>query len=387
MGDIDFWKSELDKKLGELKEHLDELDSQHIRVRQALAACDEPLSISEQCLAHRNQRQGIDRCDDNVQKHLGLEVETLQKSGALLRQTSLQSEVITSFVLFWWVMAQHGTALCGAEPCRAITHSKQKRNPRKPHFEFWYTFQEEIRQMKKTKYNIEKDLVDKEAAMNIDNETSHLKVTGPKKKSRETRYAVSKAKDSFTPSAWQENTEQNLEWANGQIKACLALQAQVDTVLAHVASHLRSQKDLTDRAFDRRIDEVKNAKLLLEKQLSETVVKINEMDESIRSVERAIAAKQGPLATCQQKIQQRKQRPNIEHVSDAVEAQLHTEAAHLIDTINKLEECLARNKSSYAALVKTKLELEAQIDVKANSVFIDEVKCMTIRRGMNMQAY
>ena len=66
---------------------------------------------------------------------------------------------------------------------------------------------------------------------------------------------------------------------------------------------------------------------------------------------------------------------------------MHTEAAHLIDTINKLEECLARNKSSYAALMKTRLELEAQIDVKANSVFIDEVKCMTIRRGMNMQAY
>lgn len=59
----------------------------------------------------------------------------------------------------------------------------------------------------------------------------------------------------------------------------------------------------------------------------------------------------------------------------------------MIETINKLEECLARNKGCYAALMKTKLELEAQIDVKANSVFIDEVKCMTIRRGMNMQAY
>ena len=243
MGDINFWKSELDKKLGELKEHLDELDSQHIRVRAALSACDEPLSISEQCLAHRGQRQGIDRCDDNVEKHLNLEVETLQKSAALLRQTSLQSE-------------------------------------------------EEIRQMKKTKHNIEKDLVGKEVAMDIDNETSNLKVTGPKKKSRETRYAVNKPKDTFSPSTWQENTEQNLEWANGQIKACLALQAQVDTVLAHVASHLRSQKDLTDRAFDRRIDEVKKAKLLLEKQLAETIVKINEMDESILSVERAIAAKQ-----------------------------------------------------------------------------------------------
>ena len=146
--------------------------------------------------------------------------------------------------------------------------------------------------MKKTKYNIEKDLVDKEAAMDIDHETSHLKVTGPMKKSRETRYPVPKPKNSFTPSAWQENTERNLEWANRQIKACLALQAQVDTVLAHTASHLRSQKDLADRAFDRRIDEVKTAKLSLEKQLAETIVKIGEMEESIKSIERGIAAKQ-----------------------------------------------------------------------------------------------
>ena len=96
---------------------------------------------------------------------------------------------------------------------------------------------------------------------------------------------------------------------------------------------------------------------------------------------------QGPLATCQGKIQQRKQRPNIEHVVDDVEAQLHHEAANLIETINKLEQALAKNKSCHASLMKTRLELEAQIDVKANSIFIDEVKCMSIRQGMNMQAY
>ena len=61
VGDISFWKAELQKKLGGLKTHLDELESQHIRVQQAFSAISEPLSISEQCLAHRNQRQGIDR--------------------------------------------------------------------------------------------------------------------------------------------------------------------------------------------------------------------------------------------------------------------------------------------------------------------------------------
>ena len=55
---------------------------------------------------------------------------------------------------------------------------------------------------------------------------------------------------------------------------------------------MKSQKDLTDRAFERRLDEVKNAKELLEKQLAETIVKIGEVEESTKSVERAIAAKQ-----------------------------------------------------------------------------------------------
>ena len=91
--------------------------------------------------------------------------------------------------------------------------------------------EEEIRQMKKNRYNIEKDLVDKEAAMDIDQETAQLKVSGPMKKSRETRYPAAKQKQSFTPSTWQENTEKNLELANHQIKSCLGLQAQSDTVL------------------------------------------------------------------------------------------------------------------------------------------------------------
>ena len=121
---------------------------------------------------------------------------------------------------------------------------------------------------------------------------THLFFTGPRKKTNETRYPVPKPKQTFTPHSWQDFTEKNLEWANAQIKNCLALQAQTDTVLAHVASHLRSQKDLCDRAFDRRIEEVKQAKLLLEKQLAETVVKISEMEDSIKNVERGIAAKQ-----------------------------------------------------------------------------------------------
>ena len=66
----------------------------------------------------------------------------------------------------------------------------------------------------------------------------------------------------------------------------------------------------------------------------------------MQSLERAIAAKQGPLATCQRKIQQRKQRPSIELVADDVEAQLYHEAQNLVEDINKLEGHLARYKQT-----------------------------------------
>ena len=41
---------------------------------------------------------------------------------------------------------------------------------------------DELRLLQKTKSEIEKDLLDKEAAMDIDEQTARLKITAPKKK-------------------------------------------------------------------------------------------------------------------------------------------------------------------------------------------------------------
>ena len=87
------------------------------------------------------------------------------------------------------------------------------------------------------------------------------------------------------------------------------------------------------------------------------------------------------------KIQQRKARPNVELVLDDVDRQLHLEAQNLVENINKLEMCLIKSKNSFAALQKSRLELENQIAVKANSIYIDEVKCMTIRQSVQHQAF
>lgn len=252
--------------------------------------------------------------------------------------------------------------------------------------------QEEIRLLQKSRHGIERDLKDKEVAIKIDEKSSILKINGPDQKSIKNqlgrnRYPIEKTGSVFSPADWQEFSERNLEVANSHLKSAISLQSTVDGILGHIASHLRSQFDLTERAFDRRIREVKEAKQLLEQQLAETMVKIGEMEESVLALEKAILAKQAPLATCQARIQQRKQRPNIELVLDDVDVQLHNEAQNLIESINKLEAHLVKSRNCFASLQKSRLELETQIGIKANSIFIDEVKCKTIRQAIVIQAY
>ena len=67
------------------------------------------------------------------------------------------------------------------------------------------------------------------------------------------RYAaVSKAgKQPFTTEDWASFSERNLGLAKRAISNALQLQSSVDVILARNTANLKTQKDLTDRAFNR----------------------------------------------------------------------------------------------------------------------------------------
>jgi len=51
--DINFWKTELELKLAELTAENDTLINYKSRLEKTLAACEEPLAISQECLLNR----------------------------------------------------------------------------------------------------------------------------------------------------------------------------------------------------------------------------------------------------------------------------------------------------------------------------------------------
>ena len=79
-GDVEFWRGELDNKLGQLKEEISNMTNLKIRVDSEAKSCTEPINIAQQCVTFRGGRQGCDLIRDDVDVSLDRELDHLKMS-------------------------------------------------------------------------------------------------------------------------------------------------------------------------------------------------------------------------------------------------------------------------------------------------------------------
>ena len=114
---------------------------------------------------------------------------------------------------------------------------------------------------------------------------------------------------------------------------------------------------------------------------------IQQMEDNIDKIEKAIVAKEPPLMVAQTRLGNRSSRPDIELCRDPVQYRLIEEVNQIEDSVRKLQVRHAQSVVSLKALVRQKLDLEEDIDVKSNTLFIDETECMGMRKSINIQSY
>ena len=68
--DIAFWKGELDKETDDIINESEALNRTKAALEKALAETENPLHVAQECLFHREKRQGIDLVHDNVEREL-----------------------------------------------------------------------------------------------------------------------------------------------------------------------------------------------------------------------------------------------------------------------------------------------------------------------------
>uniref|UniRef100_A0A1Y1MRG8 Tektin n=3 Tax=Photinus pyralis TaxID=7054 RepID=A0A1Y1MRG8_PHOPY len=111
------------------------------------------------------------------------------------------------------------------------------------------------------------------------------------------------------------------------------------------------------------------------------------MTRNILKLEKSIVEKEGYMALAHTRLGRRAQRPGMELCRDLVETKLVNEVRELRENCFMLQQMLSEAQASLRYLLKTQIQLEEDINVKTNTLKIDEVDCMTLRQSMDYHAY
>ncbi|TNN19772.1 Tektin-1 isoform 2 [Schistosoma japonicum] len=336
IANIKYWKSEVNKKLQDITEETEILDEYFVRLRKTLEATEEPLHFAQQCLLSRERRTGIDLVHDDAQKELIKEIEIIKGAQAILQRTIEQAK-------------------------------------------------EQLRLNRKVIYNLKKDSSDKLQAQQLDEYALSLKPTDDSLSGSTQLPKI--VPHSFTPEEWQTFSINSIENGDRQLQNSHELRSIIDGVIQQVAADIKRQIEATNRALNKRISETRSSKAKLEEHLSAVIKEISDIEDTLHQLEKAIKDKDGILRLAGTRLGIRRERPNVELCRDPADFRLIQEVEEIKRDIEQLKQRLHAAHASLKALLRRQLDLEEEIQIKAATLFIDEVQCMGIRGSIKFTAF
>ncbi|XP_007943778.1 tektin-3 [Orycteropus afer afer] len=330
VNDIGFWKSEILHEMDEMIGETNALTDLKKRLERALMETEAPLQVARECLFHREKRMGIDLVHDEVEKQLLMEVDI-----TLCCEERMKLHL--------------DKAIAQLASDRAAQHE------------------------------LEKDLSDKQAAYRIDDKCHHLRNT-----SEGVSYFRGVENVDATvsvPESWAKFTDDNILRSQSERAASAKLREDIENLLVVTANEMWNQFNKVNLSFTNRIAETADAKNKIQIHLAKTLQEIFQTEMTIESIRKAIRDKSAFLKVAHTRLDERTRRPNIELCRDMAQLRLVNEVHEVDDTIQTLQQRLRDAEDTLQSLVHTKATLEHDLAVKANSLYIDQEKCMGMRKS------
>ncbi|XP_068279597.1 tektin-4 [Nyctibius grandis] len=325
---IRFWKADLQKEIEDLDAETGLLAAQKLRLERALDATEVPYAIATDNLQCRERRQPPDLVSDEVESELLKETELIRNIQELLKRTLMQ----------------------------AANQMRLNRD------------QKEVCEM---------DWSDKVETYNIDSNCGRYS-----NQSTNIQFHPSSVKfeaSISTPETWAKFSHDNIYRAEQEKLASINLRALIDNILHDVSKDLRTQCAAVNEAFAKHCEELDDTKLKLEYHLEKVLKEIGNQEANIAALKQAIKDKEAPMKVAQTRLYDRSFRPNVELCRDEAQFRLMAEAEELTESIESLKKKLLESEQSLRNLEDTRMNLEKEIAVKTNSIFIDRQKCMAHR--------
>ncbi|GAB0197827.1 tektin-3 [Grus japonensis] len=330
VNDIEFWKSELCHELDEMIGETNVLTDVKKRLERALAETEAPLQVAQECLLHREKRMGIDLVHDDVEKQLFTEVDVIRS--------------------------------CQERMQRYLDQAKAQ-----------------LVSNRAAQHELERDLANKQAALRIDDKCHHLRNTsdgiGYYRGVERVDATIS------VPESWAKFTDNNILLSQSERAASAKLRDNIENLLLVTANEMWHQFNVVNVAFTNRIAETADAKSKIQTHLAKTLQEIFQIEMNIEAIRKAIRDKGPPLKVAQTRLDERTRRPNMELCRDTAQLRLVNEVYEIDETIQSLQQRLRDAEDTLQTLVRAKSVLEHDLAVKANSLFIDQEKCMGMRKN------
>ncbi|CAF1136983.1 unnamed protein product [Adineta steineri] len=326
--DVNFWKFELNRMIEDVRSETDLLVAQKKRLENALDATEAPLHIATESLANRDRRYGEDRVYDPVEIALLKEVEIINNVQNLLRQTIMTAE-------------------------------------------------QQIRANRNAKQNLEMDWSNKWEASVAD-----AKATNRRNEDVDIMFYPGVARhydNQSTPESWAQNSHDNIVNGQNQLMASIQLRSLIDSILVDTSRDMREQADVVETEFGKRIAEMSDALQKMTYNMRETLKAVAETEKKIDMLRASIRAKEAPLKVAQTRLNDRRARPGIESCHDPAQDHVIGEVYQLSQSIDSLTGELREAESNLKKLRDDHQVLVKEIEMKKNSLYIDQQKTMPIR--------
>ncbi|KAM9261327.1 tektin-4 [Cariama cristata] len=326
--DIHFWKAELQKEIEDLDAESSLLAAQKLRLERALDATEVSYAIATDNLQCRERRQASDLVSDEVERELLKEAELIRNIQELLKRTLIQAG-------------------------------------------------NQMRLNRDHKEICEKDWSDKVETYNIDDKCGRYS-----NQSTNIQFHPSSAKygeSASTPETWAKFSHDNIYRAEREKLASINLRALINNILRDVSEDLRMQCAAVNEAFAKRCGELDETKYKLDHHLKKILKEIGDQEANIAALKQAMKDKETSMKVAQTRLYDRSFRPNVELCRDEAQFRLISEVEELTESVESLKKKLLESEQSLRNLEDTRMNLEKEIAVKTNSIFIDRQKCMAHR--------
>ncbi|XP_050533476.1 tektin-1-like [Daktulosphaira vitifoliae] len=337
VNDIEFKKKEIQNKKNDLDEEINMLLVYEERIKNANnSLVGDAMDIIAECLKLRKERIGIDLVFDDVEREL------LRERLLIVGINDQLEELLDKVVL-------------------------------------------QLRKLRSFAYNLSVDLEHKENVLKIEAHNEQLS-------DNSIEISVLNSKHMFLPAKisaeeWDQYSSNIIAAANKTLVNGRPLRAYFDKCLNKMIEDLVDQANIVNETLRQRTEEYREIIEKLHQQQGEVFGKIEDVQETINKLQKAIDDKEAYIALAHTRLKNRTLRKGIELCRDELEVKLHAEVAELEENVKRLQEMLANSLECLKNLKQSSVRIETQLKIKENSLYIDSVLCVKQRNRINFQTF